>query len=261
MTCGITVAPMIPDGEEDALRPAEAGHEPAGEPRRRRLGHEYLHGERADDDPDEPGDHGLQAAESARLHGEDEECSDAGEERRGKERDLEQEVETKRRADELGDVGRHGDHLGLDPEGDVGALREPLTADLGEVPAGGDAEFRAHRLDEHRHQVRGDYDPQQQVAVSCAGGHVRGEVPWVDVGDRGDERRAQERPESANAAPLVGERLLGGDENTRLSRQDIVDGMFGSGSVVACRSLRRALLGELVGPAKHHDQNVLNAAG
>ena len=46
---------------------------------------------------------------------------------------------------------------------------------------------------EHRHQVRGDDHPQQQVAVLGAAGDVRGEVARIDVGDGGDERRPEQR--------------------------------------------------------------------
>ena len=83
-----------------------------------------------------------------------------------------------------------------------------VAADLGEVVAGGDAELRAHRLDQHRHQVRGQDDPEQQVAVLGARGDVGGEVARVDVGDRGDERRAEERPQPAQAPAPLGQRAL-----------------------------------------------------
>ena len=80
--------------------------------------------------------------------------------------------------------------------------REPVAADLGEVPAGRDPELRGERLDEHRHQVRGDDHPDERVAVPRAARDVRREVARVDVGDGRDERRAEEgqEPEARRAA-------------------------------------------------------------
>ena len=114
------------------------------------------------------------------------------------------------RADELGQVGRHRDHLGLHPEAERGAAGEPFATHLGEVQPGGDAELRAHRLDDHRHDVRHEDDPQQHVAVPRTARHVGGEVAGVDVGDRGDEVRAEEGPDAVKAAGMAVERAAGG---------------------------------------------------
>ena len=131
----------------------------------------------------------------------DRERDDAREQPGGQERQAEEQVEAERGADELREVARHRDGLGLQPEEDAHrAARSCSAADLGEVVAGGDAELRAHRLDQHRHQVRDEDDPQQQVAVLRARGDVGGEVARVDVGDRGDEGRPEERPQAAQAA-------------------------------------------------------------
>ena len=94
---------------------------------------------------------------------------------------------------------RHRDHLGLDPEADRRPARERLAAELGEVLAGRDAELRRLGLDHHRDQVRREDDPEQQVAELRPGGDVGREVAGVDVGDRGDERRPEERPEARDA--------------------------------------------------------------
>src|SRR5881397_3028987 len=77
-------------------------------------------------------------------------------------------------AAKLGQVGRHRDHLGLEPQRDRGPAREPVAADLGQVATGGDAELRRERLDEHGHQVRGDDHPEQRVAELRAPRDVRG---------------------------------------------------------------------------------------
>ena len=80
-----------------------------------------------------------------------------------------------------------------------------LAADLRQVPARGDAELRGQRLDQHRHQVRGDDHPDELVPVLRAAGDVRREVARVDVRDAGDERRPDERqePETGNFATNI----------------------------------------------------------
>ena len=114
-------------------------------------------------------------------------------------RHAEQQVERDRRADELGQVGRHRDELGLDPQAPGDRPREVLAAQLGQVAPGGDADLRRQVLDQHRHQVGGEQHPEQQVAELRAAGDVRGEVAGVDVGDAGDERRAEDREGPADA--------------------------------------------------------------
>ncbi len=212
-----------PGGEQHALRAVEARDQTRRRPGRARPGVEHLEGEAREDHADEAGDHRLELPEALGLERKDPERRHAGDEACREERDAEQEVEAERGADELGEVGGHRDHLGLQPEEERRAAAEARTADLGQVHAGGDAELRAQRLDQHRHQVRGDDHPEQQVAELGAGGEVRGEVAGVDVGDGGDERRAEERPERAQAAPLAAERALSRLEDASLAGEDVRD--------------------------------------
>ncbi len=231
------------DCEEDALRPVEAGHEEAvPDSRRLRMGHEHLEREGDDDDPDQARDHRLEPPEALRLQGEDPERGDAGQERGREEGKPEQELEPDRSAHELREVGRHGDDLRLQPEEDARRARVALTAHLGQVLPGGDAELRAHRLDEHRHQVRHQDDPQQEVAVARPRRHVGGEVARVDVRDRSDERRPEERPSSSEAAPAPRQRLLRGLEDACLAGEDVVERVDESGAVVRGRRPRRRRL-------------------
>src|SRR5918911_1030697 len=127
-----------------------------------------------------------------------------------------------RRAEELREIGRHRVHLRLEPEGDRRPPREALPADLRQVAPGGDPELRGERLDEHRHQVRGDDHPEQRVAVLRAAGDVGGEVARVDVGDAGDEGWPEEGPDP-EAAPLAAQdpapESRGAGEAVRLSCQ------------------------------------------
>ena len=86
------------------------------------------------------------------------------------------------------------------------APRVVLAEVLGQVAVGDDAELRREVLDHHRHQVRGEHDPQQQVAELGAARDVGGEVARVDVGDSRDERRAEHGQRRAH--PAFGEEAL-----------------------------------------------------
>ena len=223
-----------PDREQDALRARKPGNEDAmRDPWGARLGHENLQGEGGHDDADQAGDDSLEAPEPFGLQRENSERGDAREERGGEEGDAEDEVEPDRRPHELREIGRHRDDLGLDPEQKADLARETLAADLGQVLAGGDAELRAHRLHEHRHQVGHQDDPEQQVAVPRPGRHVGREVPGIDVRDRGDEGGAEEGRQASHTPPPAGKRLLGRLENPRLARQDVVQRMDEGSSVGA----------------------------
>ena len=109
----------------------------------------------------------------------------------------------------------------------------------GRFMPGGDPELRAHRLDHHRHQVRHEDDPEQQVAELRAAGHVRREVAGVDVRDRRDERRPEKRPEPPRAAPAPRERLLRRLEDARLAGEDVIERVDGRRAVVLPLRLRR----------------------
>ena len=213
-----------PGGEEQRLAALEArDDEVAGDLGGIGLRERDLEREGDDDDADERRDHRLEPAVAVALEREDRERAAAGEQPRREERDAEKEVEAERGAEDLGEVGRHGDQLGLDPERHRDGPPEVVAAHLREVAARRDPELRRERLHDHRHQVRGEDDPEQEVAELRAGRNVRGEVPGIDVGDRGDERRPEERPESAQALPLTRERLLGGTQRRRLARQHVPD--------------------------------------
>ena len=92
----------------------------------------------------------------------------------------------------------------------------------GRLRPGGDADLRRQVLDQHRHQVGGEQDPQQQVAVLGAAGDVRREVARVDVGDAGDERGAEHGQRAAQSdratGPAAGEWAAAARQR-RLARQ------------------------------------------
>jgi hypothetical protein len=153
--------------------------------------------EAADDQGQQTDDRLLEAAVPAGLQREDRERRDRGDEPGGQQRHAEEQVERDRRPDELREVGGHSDQLGLHPQAPGHRPRQMLAAQLGEVAARGDAELRRQVLDQHRHEVRGDDDPQQQVAVPGAARDVRREVAGVDVGDRGHERGPEQHKPAA----------------------------------------------------------------
>ncbi len=62
-------------------------------------------------------------------------------------------------------------------------------------------ELRRQALHQHRHEVGRDDHPEQQVAELGAGGDVGREVAGVDVGDGGDEGRAEERQPAPARGP------------------------------------------------------------
>ena len=98
------------------------------------LREEDLEAERDDDDADERGDHGLELAEAAGSGGARmQEGGDAGQQRGREEREARDQVDADRGADELGDVGRHRDHLGLHPEQE---RRSGARTARGRPPAG-----------------------------------------------------------------------------------------------------------------------------
>ena len=210
-------------GEEDRLRTVELRHEGPGRDRAPVwLGAQDFQAEGDDDHPDEHRDRRLEAAKTEGLQSENAECSHAREQRCGEERDAEDQVQAQRRADELGEVGGHRDQLRLDPEEEDDGARKAVPADLGQVAPGRDAELGAHGLDEHRHEVRGEDDPQEHVAELGAACHVGGEVAGVDVGDRGDECGAKERQHGAEAAALPVQRPLGGAKDSQLARKRLL---------------------------------------
>ena len=179
--------------------PSKPGIRPAGEARRVDAREREVVEEAEADDPEEGGDRELEAAVALRLQPEDRERDDGRDQAGGERRHAEQQVERDRGADELGEVGGDRDRLRLHPQAPGDRAREAVAAQLGQVAAGRDARLGRQVLHEHRHQVRGDDHPDEQVAVARAAGDVGGEVARVDVGDGGDEGGAEQGGAAAHA--------------------------------------------------------------
>ena len=180
--------------------PSKCGHHPGGERGAVDSDLQQVVEEAEQHDPQQAGDRELEAPVAARLQREDPERHHGGHQAGGERWDAEQQVERDRCADELGEVGRDRDDLGLDPQSPGDRARQRVPGQLGQVAARGDADLGRQVLHEHRHQVRGDDHPHQQVAVLGAAGDVGGEVARVDVGDGGDERGPEEREAAADRA-------------------------------------------------------------
>ena len=120
------------------------------------------------------------------------------------ERDPEQQIEPDGRAQELREVGGHGDDFGQQPERPGQGAGELLPDHLRQAQPGGDTELGGERLHQHRHQVGGEDDPEQQIAELRAALDVGGEVAGIHVGDRGDERRTEKRQQTPQSPAARG---------------------------------------------------------
>ena len=181
-----------PDGEQGGVGPGEARDQPGGG-----LsgvgGVDDEAGEEPDgDDGEEGGDDLLEGGLAVALDVEQGGGHGDGDDGAGHQREVEEELEGERAADDFGDVGGDGDELGLDPVGEPGAASGAWADEGGQGLAGEPADLGGQVLDEPGHQRGADEDPQQQVLVGGSGGGVGGDVAGVDVGDGGDERRSEE---------------------------------------------------------------------
>jgi hypothetical protein len=129
-----------------------------------------------------------------------------GQDARDPERHPEEEAESDRGTQELGQVGGHGHQLHQRPHHQDDGAREARPAVLRQIVAGGDPQFGGERLNHHRHQVTGEDHPEKGVTELRAALNVGGEVPGVHVGHAGDERRPEEGEEAGQRtlpAPLL----------------------------------------------------------
>ena len=128
----------------------------------------------------------------------------------GVEQRAEEQVETHGGTEELGEVGGDGGDFGGDPEKEADGTREMFAAVLREGEAGDDAQLGREVLDEDRHGVRPEQDPEKTVAELGSAEDVGGEVAGIDVGDGGDEGGSEVGPHLV-AAEVREEMGSGGD--------------------------------------------------
>jgi hypothetical protein len=185
-------------GQEDRVGALEARHEACDRSAGLRRSEEDAGGEPDGDDEQERDDDALEGARpAAGLHGQHDHRNDTRDHAARQQGEAEQEVQRNRAADDFGQVGGHRHQLGLQPvEAPRDRAPHPDPEDLRQARARDDPELRREVLDQPGHHVAGDDHPDEQVAVAGAGRHVAGDVAGVQVGDAGDEGRAQQ-PEQA----------------------------------------------------------------
>ncbi len=111
-----------------------------------------------------------------------------------------------RTADDLGNVGGDGDQFSLRPVGDAGRCSGPVAHRFRQRGTGDQAQLGAEVLHQTRHHVGRDDHPHQQEAELRPCGDVGRDVARVDVGDCGDEGRAEEGPTGSGRPSLCGQR-------------------------------------------------------
>jgi hypothetical protein len=186
MTCGITVAPTMPEASRTLPVPSNrAGVGRVDEDAR----------DEADRDEQQEGhDDALEGALPPQVtDAQDDERDRDGDELAEHQRDVEENREGDRAADDLGHVRRDRHGLGLQPVGDARAGSHARAEQPGQGHPGDGAELGREVLHQHRREARADDDPDQRVAEGSAGGDVGRDVARVDVGDGSDEGRSDER--------------------------------------------------------------------
>ncbi len=138
-------------------------------------------------------DDSFQRAEPVAFQAEDEKSDYSGQQAGYPKWKAEEQVERHCCAQEFSQIGGHSDQLHEHPHSPHNWAWEAFTAVLGQVPAGGNAEFGGERLQEHGHHVTAQDNPQQFIAELCAGLNIGGEIAGIHIGDAGDERWTEER--------------------------------------------------------------------
>ena len=114
----------------------------------------------ADEDGEQRDDDGLEAALApTTLDEEEPHRYDADDAPAPQEGQAEEEVEGEGTPDDLGEIGRRGHDLGLQPEGDAPGGCHAFSEQGGQGLAGDQAELGGEILDHHREDVGGEEHP------------------------------------------------------------------------------------------------------
>ena len=132
------------------------------------------------------------------LDGQQAQRDDPGDQPAEQHRQSEQQVQRNCPTDDLGQIGGHGNRLGLQPSRPAGRGSTSLPDQFRQRLPGQPAELGRQELDD---PGRGgdDQHPHQQVAVPRPGLQVGGDVAGVDVGDGRDEGRSEQRERLSSA--------------------------------------------------------------
>ncbi len=174
------------------------------------FGNQDLEQEAAGDGGDQHDDERLEQPKALVLHVEDDEHVERRDRDPPRERNAEQEVQGDRRADHFGEVARGDRDLADHPQEKRHRPRVVVTARLGQVATGHDAELGRKALQQNRHQVGQQNDGEECVPEARAPREIGGPVAGIHVAD-GDEI----------PGPCKGERFL--PPGTRLDRDGAID--------------------------------------
>ena len=165
-----------------------------------RLRQQELDADTGGDRQHEHGHERFQPAVAQAGQRQQDEHIERGDDRAKEEGDAEEDLQGDGRTEELGEI--HGDdaQLGREPEELADGGRITLPTGLGEVEAGGDVEAHAEVLEQDRHQVRQQDDPEQRVAEPGAAREVGRPVARIHVADRHEETRPDETQKPAESA-------------------------------------------------------------
>ncbi len=161
------------------------------------IGHRHLHAKAYGDYQERADDERLDPAEAQVLQIENEKNVERRDEHADLEWNAEQQIEADGRADHLGEIGGADGYLRHHPQYVADGSRKAVSTCLGKIAARGEAEARAQRLQQDRHEVRHQRDAQQRVAELGATGERRGPVAGVHVADGDEVPRSQEREHTA----------------------------------------------------------------
>ena len=110
-------------------------------------------------------------------------------------RQAEQQPQCDRPADHFSEISGDGNDLGLHEKHVSAGITHPLPQDLRQGFPCDNTKLRALILDEYAHQIRHNQHPNQQIAVSGSRRDIRRDIARINIGDRGDERWAENRSE------------------------------------------------------------------
>ena len=182
-------------GQQHALGALEARHQPLGGVGERWRLDEQAGQESDRDDQQQAADHPLERSLAAAvLHGEQQQRHRAGDDATDQQRQVEQQVQRDGAADDLGEIGCHGDQFGLQPVGDPGRSAGVVGDGFRQGAPADQSELGRQVLHESRHGVGQEDDPHQQEAELRARADVGRDIAGVDVGDGRDECRAEQKP-------------------------------------------------------------------
>jgi hypothetical protein len=177
-----------------------ARHEVRDDGRQIGMREQHLHREAPADRDDEREDERLEPADAEVREREQGQHVERGDGDAREERKAEQELESDRRPDDLGQVAGDDRELAQDPQWPHEHARIEVATGLREVAAGHDAEAGGQRLEQHRHEAAHDQHPDELVAEPGAAREVGGPVARIHVAHAHEIGRAGEREHALEPA-------------------------------------------------------------